>query len=344
MKKERAPTIRDVAKAAGVGMGTVSRVINDSGYVGEETRERVLKAIESLSFKPSFIASGMRSNRLRSIGVIVSDITNPMFAAIVQKAQQLLLDNDYQLFLGVTNDDPGLEAQLFRTLAHQGASGIMATLNDDASPRTAELIETMDVPVVLLNRALVHGAATVVASDQRPGCQQAVDHLVEMGHRRIGLLITDRTTLPGRERRKSIEAAMAGHGLALTSERVATVRHDVASGYDAMAKLMALEAPPTAIVVGSNRALIGALDYLRKRRLRYPEDVSIIGFDETDVTRLLSPAISIVNRDFEALTTEAVDLLLHRINHPASKAESVLLPTWLEKRESVKRLADEAGG
>ncbi|WP_157956711.1 LacI family DNA-binding transcriptional regulator [Salinicola halimionae] len=331
-----------MAKAAGVGMGTVSRVINDSGYVGKETRQRVQAAIESLSFKPNFIASGMRSNRLRSIGVIVSDITNPMFATIVQKAQQILLENDYQLFLGVTNDDPALEAQLFQTLEHQGVSGIMATLNDDSSPQTAALIESLGVPVVLLNRALVHGRATVVASEQETGCREAVDHLVEQGHRRIGLLITDQTTLPGRERHSAITTALARHRLASPPELIATVRHDVSSGYQAMAKLMTLETRPSAVVVGSNRALIGALDYLRQNHLHYPQDVSIIGFDETDVTRLLSPAITIVNRDYGALTTTAVDLLLQRINKPLRTTETVLQPTWLEKRESVGKMADQA--
>ncbi|GHB18773.1 LacI family DNA-binding transcriptional regulator [Salinicola rhizosphaerae] len=340
MKKERPYTIRDVAKAAGVGMGTVSRVINDSGYVGEETRARVKAAIESLAFKPNFIASGMRSNRLRSIGVIVSDITNPMFAAIVQKAQQILLDNEYQLFLGVTNNDPELETQLFRTLEHQGVSGIMATLNDDSEPATATLIESLKVPVVLLNRALLHGRATVVANDQEPGCAEAIDSLVSYGHQRIGLLITDETTLPGRERRQALSAALARHRLALSLELTQEVRHDVQSGYEAMARLMAQEAPPSAVIVASNRALIGALDYLRQHQLHYPNDLSIIGFDETDVTRLLSPGITIVNRDFEALTTTAVNLLLQKIHQPNNEAHIVRQPTWLEQRESVARVAE----
>ncbi|WP_197029336.1 LacI family DNA-binding transcriptional regulator [Alicyclobacillus macrosporangiidus] len=333
-KPGRNPTIRDVARLAGVGTTTVSRVINHSGPVHPETRRRVLEAMEKLSFRPHEIARGLRTNRLPTVGMIVSDISNPLFSIIVQSAHRILLDQGYQLQLGITNGDPNEEIQLFESFVRQGISGIIASLIDDTKPTISELLRGVPVPVVLLDRQTVSPDTNVVTNDHAKGSWEAVDYLLNLGHRDIALIIGTSKTFPGRARRKALLSRLEYHGLSLREGYLHEVDLSPSQGYEVMMQLLSHPHRPSAVIVGSNQVFVGVITALREMRLNYPSDISIISYDDVPLTQLLAPPITIVNRSLSDLGTEAAKLVIEQIHAPSSAVRHAILPTWLEVRGS----------
>ncbi|MDQ0191570.1 LacI family DNA-binding transcriptional regulator [Alicyclobacillus cycloheptanicus] len=328
------PTIKDVAQLAGVGTTTVSRVINQSGPVHEDTKRRVLEAMKALDFRPHEIARGLRTNRLPTVGMIVSDISNPLFAEIVQAAHRVLMDKGYHLELGITNGNSTEETQLFQSFVRQGISGIIASLIDDTRASISSFLRKLPVPVVLLDRQTASPETNVVTNDHARGSVEAVDHLVKLGHRDIALILGSAKTFPGRMRKHAILTRLADHGLAVRDEYLHEVELGAAQGHQAMSQLLSLSNRPSAVIIGSNQAFVGALMAIRSANIAYPEDISIISYDDVPLTQLLAPPITIVNRNLQDFGTEAANLLMELIRARSMGARQTILPTWLEIRGS----------
>jgi LacI family transcriptional regulator len=324
--------MREVAEVAGVAMSSVSRVLSGHPDVSEAMRERVNRAVDELGYTPDMLAQSLRRRSTLTIGFVAGDISNPLMAAIVKGAERELRGAEYSMLLANSEGDPQRDADHIRLFEQRRVDGLMLSVAREDHDDTLAALRATEVPRVVVDRLLPAGAnASSVFSDHRYGMRAAVGHLLDLGHRRIGLIL-GRPVRPARERLGGLEEAYADRRLPGTfsvSEGVLSARH----GRDATARLLDAPEPPTAIVTGGNQLLAGTLQELRQRSLAVGVDVSLVSCDTISTTELHQPPIAVVRRDTAELGRRAAELLLRRLGGAAAP-ESVTLPTEFVPRAS----------
>lgn len=326
-------SMREVAELAGVAMSSVSRVLSDHPDVSPAMRERVMAAVERLGYQPDLLAQSLRRRATRSAGFVVGDISNPLLAEITQGAETALRESGYSMLLTNSENDPELDARHIRLLEQRRVDGLLLSLAAEDSTATLDVLRRTETPVVLIDRELGAGvAASAVLSDHRAGMRAAVAHLLDLGHRRIGL-IAGQPVRPTRERALAFEETYRERGLSATYqvlEGALSPEH----GRRATRRLLESAEPPTAIVAGGNQLLVGALQELVDRGARLGEGgLSLVSCDEISLTELFSPAIAVVRRDNRELGRQAAQLLLRHLEGEG-EPETVVLPTEFVPRPS----------
>jgi LacI family transcriptional regulator len=325
--------MREVAERAGVAMSSVSRVLSGHPDVSPTMRERVMVVVDELGYEPDLLAQGLRRRQTRSVGFLVGDIANPLLAEIVKGAERTLRDAGYSMLLTDSENDPERDAAHLRLFSQRRVDGLMLSLAAEDHAETLEVLRRADTPAVLIDRApAADTGASAVLSDHRGGMRDAVSHLLDLGHRRIGLIV-GQPMRPSRERRAGLEAAFAERGLAPTYT-VVEGRLDAEHGRDAARRLLDGEDPPTAIVAGGNQVLIGVLEVLAGRDLRVGTDLSLISCDAIAVTELYHPPIAVVLRDNHAIGRVGAELLAERLGEHDPGPRTVVLPTEYHPRAS----------
>jgi LacI family transcriptional regulator len=324
--------MREVADVAGVAMSSVSRVLSGHPDVSEGMRRRVMAAVETLGYTPDMLAQSLRRRATLSIGFVAGDISNPLMASIVKGAERELRRRQYSMLLMNSEGDADRDAEHIRLFEQRRVDGLMLSLAREDHASTLAALAGTDTPRVLVDRHLPAGAnASGVLSDHRSGMRAAVGHLLDLGHRRIGLIL-GRPVRPARERLSGLEDAYSERGLPGTftvSEGVLSPEH----GRDATRRLLDVEEPPTAIITGGNQLLAGTLEELRDRSLLVGADISIVSCDTISTTELHQPPIAVVRRDTVELGRRAAELLLRRLEGAAAP-ETVTLPTEFVARAS----------
>ncbi len=324
--------IQDVARAAGVSTASVTRYL-----AGQRTRsaEAVQRAIDELGYRPSLVARSLRSGRHHSIGVIVPDISNPFFAALVKGIEREVRPHGLQVILGNSDEDVDHEESLVRELSQRTDGLIMAPLSEnDQIPR---LIEDAGIPLVFVDRETSSGPdVDRVLVDNAAGVQQAVDHLVGLGHTRIATISGRVDSTPGRMRHEAFLAALAGHGIDVDDALVRRGDFREASGHEHMTALWALADRPTAVVVANNLMTAGALVALGELGVDVPRELSVVGFDDLPLATLLDPPLTVVSRPDVEEGAAAARLLVARLTteEPAPTAH-LTLPVELVVRAST---------
>ena len=324
--------IRQVAELAGVGIASVSRVLSGQPGVSKKMTERVLQAAEKLRYTPNVMAQGLRRRSTMSIGFVCSDITNPLLASIVSGAESVLTASGFSLLLTNSGGIPQMDAEHIEVLQQRQVDGLilLPSLEDDEA--TLHVLRNSNIPLVAIDRTLPDDiAANTVLSDHYIGVGDAARTLLQQGHRRIGLIV-GRDVRPTRERIRAVEDAYKSCDIPpeyLLEAGVLSVDH----GERAMAHLLALPHPPTAVILGGNQLLEGALTVIGRRKLVLGRDLSLVCCDDVPLSRLFSPPIATVMRDNSLLGKRAAQLLLEQLQQPHEK-EEVLLPTWFENRAS----------
>ena len=333
---ERTPigrsSMREVADLAGVAMSSVSRVLSNHPDVSPSMRTRVMVAVEQLGYQPDLLAQSLRRRATRSVGFVVGDIANPLLAEIVQGAETTLREAGYSMLLANSENDPVRDADDVRLFEQRRVDGLMLSVASEDNPDLTRLLAGIETPAVLIDRALpAPASASAVLSDHRTGMRAAVEHLLELGHRRIGLVL-GQPMRPTRERRLGLEDAYAARSLPPTYtvvEGMLAPQH----GRDATRRLLAADEPPTAIVAGGNQLLIGALGELRDSGMRVGGDISLVSCDSISVTELFSPPIAVVRRDTREIGRQAALLMLRHMSGEETR-ERVMLPTEFVPRPS----------
>lgn len=322
----------EVAERAGVAMSSVSRVLSGHPDVSEEMRERVLAAVDELGYKPNLLAQSLRRRETLSVGFIVGDISNPLLADIAKGAESALRDAGYSLLLTNSDGDPALDAEHVYLFEQRRVDGLIVSLAKEGHRATTEALEQLDIPVVVIDRDVpAKVGASLVLSDHRSGVAAAGRHLIELGHRRIALIV-GQPLRPSNERRAGLEDAFRGAGLDPAFpvvEGTLSTEH----GETATAALLDGDEPPSAIIAGGNQILIGVLGELRRRGLRVGADISLVSCDSIPVTDLHDPPIAVVRRDNQEMGRRAAELLLKRLRGDADPATEVL-PTEFVPRPS----------
>jgi LacI family transcriptional regulator len=324
--------MREVADRAGVAMSSVSRVLSGHPDVSPAMSEKVMRAVEELDYRPDILAQSLRRRETLSIGFVVGDISNPLFAEIVTGVESTLHSNGYSMLLTNSLGDPLLEAAHIQLLYHRRVDGLVISVLDETHPDTMTQLRDLEIPIVVLDRTVSPDLpVSRVLSDHRSGMKTAGLHLLDLGHRRIGL-IGGTPVRPALERRAGLEEAFAERDLDATitaDEGSFAVDH----GATAMRRLLDLPEPPTAVIAGGNQLMLGALRVVAERGIELGRDLSFVGCDDVAITDLFQPAVSVVRRDNVAMGRAAAELILGRLRD-GEPPEDVVLPTEFVARPS----------
>ena len=325
-------SMREVADRAGVAMSSVSRVLSGHPDVSPAMSEKVMRAVDELDYRPDILAQSLRRRETLSIGFVVGDISNPLFAEIVTGVESTLHTNGYSMLLTNSLGDPLLEAAHIELLSHRRVDGLVVSVLDESHPEPFGQLRALDIPIVVLDRNVPADIpVSRVLSDHRSGMKAAGLHLLDLGHRRIGL-IGGTPVRPALERRAGLEDAFAERGLPPTytvDEGSFAVEH----GATALRRLLDLPEPPTAVVAGGNQLMLGALRVVAERGIALGRDLSFVGCDDVAITDLFQPAVSVVRRDNVAMGRTAAELILGRLRDD-EPPEDVVLPTEFVARPS----------
>jgi LacI family transcriptional regulator len=330
-------TIRDVARLAKVHPGTVSRALNSEtrALVNQETAQRVIRAAEQLGYRPNPIARGLKTNRSYTIGVLIPDITNPLFPPILRGIEDRLDDAGYtSLIVNTDNDAERERSHLEAMRARQVDGFISATARLDR--QLLADIAASGTPLVLVNRSLEDGSVPAVTVNDRQGIRLAVEHVAGLGHQRIAHVAGPQNTSTGHRRYLGFLEAMRSAGLEVPEQHVRFGRwFTEEEGVRACAELFDEAKDITALVAANDRLAIGCYDALEVRDLRCPQDVSIVGFNDMPFVDRLRPPLSSVRVPQREIGTVAADLLLQRLGDGSQTAREILLEPTLIIRGST---------
>ena len=309
------PTIREVARRAGVALSSVSRVLNDHPEVSDSMRGRVLEAIAELGYEPNLVASGLRRGSSRTVGFIVSDLRNPLFASIFTAAQGELSRRGYAAVITTSNSDADRDAEMARVLRR------------------------FEGPIVLLDRE-VKGLrnASIVATDHGSGMKQATRHLLSLGHQRIALLTGPMQVRPSIQRVVAFREVYEEHDLAYPEDLVLPLGFAPRFGELLTVELLRSPSPPTALIAGGNQILTGVLRTFQRRGIKPGQDIALVSCDDVPLTELHTPPITVIDRNVTDIGKAAARLALERLAKPDTSPRRVVLPTSLVLRDSTFRV------
>ncbi|GAA2450093.1 LacI family DNA-binding transcriptional regulator [Agromyces soli] len=318
-------TIHDVARLAGVSIGTVSRVLSGNPATSPESRERVREAALQLGYTPNARAQSLRLARTGVIGLSISDVRNPFFADAAHGAEQEALAAGRVTMLANADEDSAIEARYLRAFRAQRVDGVLMSPQGGSAEGARSLVEA-GIPVVLLNRTLDGVDAPVVTFDVRQGIEQAIMHLRDRGHRRIGLIAGPVSVSTGRARVSAFESIRDELGLDPAPELVQLADGRRGGGADAAERLLDLSPAPTAVLSSNALMSSGAFEAIRGRGAA----VELVSFDDQDWMRLVDPPLSVIEQDAAHMGAVAMRLLLELID--GGSPRSVTLPTRLIPR------------
>src|SRR5712691_6889058 len=317
-------TIRDVARLSGVSPMTVSRVINDSERVSPATRKRVEDAISELGYVPSRLARGLSRQRTGTLAVIVPGVANPFFTAVVRAAEEVARRADYHVILCDTRADLSVERDVIEELIAHRVEGMVIAPVSDRSATHLRRLAAFGVPFVLIDRTIPGVDCDVVLGDSSGGARQLVEHLISLGHRRIGFIVESDNVSTARDRRRGYEAALSAAGIALDPALVAHAAPDPSGGSAGMGRLLELEERPTAVFTVNN---LGAIEAVREAGLEVPDDVALVCFDDIEYASRLYPFLTAMEQPAQTFGTLGTQLLLERIEgRGPERRHEVVLP------------------
>lgn len=334
MRKRFSVTMKDVAKRARVSISTVSHVINKTRTVEESTQKRVLKAMDELNYHPNVLAQSLRKQQTNTIAFIVSNLTNPYYPEAIRGVEQELQEDGYSVIVGNTDGDAGKEQELIKLFYGKQVDGFIVCTSGGDEQGLQFLIQH-DIPVVLFDRKIEGLKLSAALVDNTGGAQTLVEHLITIGHKRIGIITGALNTSTGQERLEGYFKALKQSGIAREEQLIKEGDFKVPSGYARTVELLDLPAPPTAILVCNNRMGLGTIQALRDKGLQYPQDIGLAMFDDLPWWEYMNPSITAVEQPVFELGKIAAKLLLEDINDRGKPHEEIVLPVELKIRHSA---------
>ena len=334
---KRPVTLADIAAQAGVAPMTVSRVLNRSGYVHEDTREKVLRVARALNYRRNGLARGLKRQRTDTVGLVLGDIANPFAAELARGVRERLEERGYTLFICVSEHSAREDLAAFDALADHRADGLIVATRASklGNDRLAELVG-MGIPVALVGRDFRHPGADLVAADNHKGGYEATEHLISLGHEHIGFIGIKLTSGFGLRRFQGYLEALRDHGLAVeerhivggtggTDEQMPGYSTE-SIGYEGMRQLLKLKRRPTAVFARNDFTAVGAVSAIKEAGLRIPQDIAIVGYDDVPLASHTSPPLTTVRQPTREQGRIAAEFLLRRIGaaQPPPREEKIL--------------------
>ncbi len=328
------PTIREVAKRAGVSPITVSRVVNDSGYVSEKTRARVEAVIEELGYVPNMLGPSLRFKQTKTLAVVITDITNPFWTTVTRGVEDVAQANGYSTILCNTDESETKQEQYMQMLLRRQIDGILLVpASSKAEP--IRMIQNQGIPVVLLDRQVNGIDVDIVRADSEEGAYRLTQHLISLGHQNIAMLAGPKDVSTSVDRVNGYRRALEDAALKTNIDQIYWGNFTQEAGYE-MARIVADLMPrPTALFAANNFIAIGAILALKEKGLRVPEDMALVTIDDIPPPYTLEPFLTVATQPAREMGQQAAQLLFARIKGEDNlPCRQVVLPTEMFIRTS----------
>lgn len=333
-KKNGRPTIAQVADEANVSIATVSRVINGTGVVNEDKAKRVRDAIKKLGYRPNRSARDLRARKsTQKIGMIVGDITTPFFTNILRGVQNTILKENNVLMVGDSMGDPELEQLHYDLMCEEGVSGIVIQFQSmKAANHTLSINDA--VPIVAVDFLSDGLPIDCVTINNSAATKKATKHLINLGHRRIGMVCGGDFYLASIGRIQGYKEALAEAGIPIDADLIQGEDFTFESAYEAMQVLCNLPEKPTAVLASNDYTTTGAVKYISEHNLKVPDDIAFIGFDDRPWMSAYNPPLTVIDQHPFHIGVAAAELLMARIKEPTKPTQRVVLEADLIVRKS----------
>lgn len=330
-------TMKDVARKSGLSIATISKYIN-GGNVLEENRIVIDKAIKELGFEVNEIARGLKTNKTMTIGLLIPSLENIFFTSIVSNIESILIKNGYSTIICDYKEDKNLEKQKLDFLVKKMVDGII-TMPMGCDLEVINSVINRNIPVVLIDRALKGVECDTVLVDNLNASYNAVEQLIILGHKRIGIICGPEDIYTAQERLKGYERVHEDYDMTIESELIKKGDYQVESGYRLLLELIEMEEPPTAVLVTNYEMTLGAVMAINESDIKVPDDISIIGFDNLQLAKVVKPPLSIVIQPVKQIGEVAANMILRRLKGDNSNFPSMIrLKTELMLKDSIKKV------
>lgn len=323
--------IREVARVAKVSTATVSRTINGSNKVTPETKERVQRAIEELGFYPNTWARALGSGRSSLYGLIISDITNPFFPELVKSFEDIAVQNGQEVLIANTNYDPARMEVCVSRMLQRKVDGV-AIMTSEMDERLITEFQKREIALVFLDTGTAHKRTSNIVVDYAAGVDAAVEHIVGLGHTRIAFIAGPMMLRSARVRREAFVGCLKRRGIG--ADWIEEGNHQVDGGHEAMKRLLSRTTRPTAVLASNDMTAIGALGTIHEQRLRVPEDISIVGFDDIQITAFTQPALTTVRLSRDEIARVAFRALYSIRQDGGTGAEYSVRPALVVRKST----------
>lgn len=331
-------TIKDVAKMAGVSTTTVSHVINKTRFVAEDTEKLVLQAIKDLNYSPSAVARSLKINTTKSIGMIVTTSETPYFAEIIHAVEEHCYRQGYSLFLCNTQNNAEKIRNHLDMLAQKRVDGILVMCSEYLPDSLNILTNFETIPMVVMDWG-PNVDTDIIQDNSFNGGYLATQHLIENGHKHIGIIAGELSKTTAKTRYEGFVHAMQEAGLTINPNWVMEGFFEPEDGYECMNKILRQDTLPTAVFCCNDVMALGAISAISEKGLRVPDDISIIGYDNIHASRFYAPPLTTIHQSKSRLGVQAVNLLFERINHKSEQRETIEIHSELVVRKSVKKIS-----
>lgn len=320
-------TIKDVAREANVSISAVSRIINDPHFGSPETRLRVMNAIKKLGYQPNRIASSMVKGKIKLIAIVIPDIRNPFFTAIARGVEDVANKYNNGVMFCNTDEDLAKQQQYIQIFKSRIVDGFILAAASEEDPELAK-VDPKILPFVLIDREVEGISADIVVVKNRKGAYMAVNHLLKLGHRKIGLIAGKRNTLTGRERFQGYLDALQEAGVEGNPDIMQEGDFSVQGGYEATKRIINGPEFPDALFISNNLMSVGCVNALREHGIRVGEDVAIVGFDDPEWAEFVEPPLTVIRQPIYSMGTIAGEMLFQKLlgNAVPERREVVLNP------------------
>jgi DNA-binding LacI/PurR family transcriptional regulator len=326
--------IGKIAKRAKVSTATVSRTINGSDKVTPETAERVWRVVRSLGYQPNSYARALVSGRSRMLGLIISDIVNPFFPELVRSFEEIALQNGYEVIVANTGYDPDRMARSVSRMLERQVEGVAVITSEMGADFVAQMSERR-MPIVFLDTARVAPRISKIKVDYSQGISEAVEHIVRLGHKRVAFISGPTELRSAETRRSAFLKCLRQDGVLPDENYIQSGNHRIDGGETAMERLLALPHRPTAVLTSNDLTAMGVLRAIYKAKLRVPEDISVVGFDDIELSQFTHPALTTVRLSRKEVGEKAFSALASLILGKSERGRQYDIETHLVVRDST---------
>lgn len=324
-------SIKKVANKSGVSTATVSHVINGTRFVKEETKQRVIQAMDELDYVPNHSARSLRSRKTTTIGLIIPDISNYFFTSVVKGIETVLQKNGYHLIVSNSNEDINTEIEQLKLFNSQMVQGVIIASSATDYSQLEPYIKKK-IPIVFIDREPNGNPHDFVSVDNKEGANNAVKYLQKIGHKRIGIITGIAALSSSQERLEGYKEAMLEKGLSLNDNLIKSGNSKFNSGFNLARELY--EEDVTALFIANNLMTIGAVTFFKEQEINIPEEIALIGFDDYEWAIITDPPLSTIKQPSNEIGKKAAEILLRKINGTNTKNVKYRFPTDIIIRES----------
>jgi LacI family transcriptional regulator len=327
-------TIREVAESAGVSYATVSHVINNTRLVSQETRERVLAAMDALNYRPNALARSLRQGKTNTLGLVLPDSANPFFAEISRSIEDEAFKKGYSVFLCNTELDTERELFYVDVLSKKQVDGIVFVAAGDQAD-SLDFLVRRNMPVVMIDRDVPNVEVDAVLTDNKLGGYLATRHLLELGHRRIACIAGPSTITPSAERIIGYRKALEEAGISYDESLIIRGDYHAQSGMEITHSILKMDPRPTAIFCLNDLMALGALRAAAEAGCSVPQDLAIVGYDDLELAHFTNPPLTTIAQPKKEVGAQAISLLVDRISRKSRPPSRLVLPPELIVRRST---------